>query len=369
MHFQLSIVSVLALAASSVLASEFVSQNAAARAAMLARRDASPEAPFVSQNALARQAALQRRTIELQDQAVLAPVRRAHAAHARRSVSLDGGRRFIARRATPAQLAAQQKLNEYAAQLAKTNTEWQKAVMIDLKAGKTPQNFDEFAAGQPAVSVSSSSSAHVSVSSSSEHKSTKKPASLATDEDEQDDEDEENDDDEDEDDEDEDDDEEDDDDDSGDDEEEEPTPKPAPKPKQQQPAPKPKPEPKPETPKQSSGGSNGGSSSAGGPVSKGDGTFYATGLGACGETNNDSQFIAAIAADRYDSKGVSNSSAQCGRQIEVCRGEKCTKVTVKDRCQGCKWDDLDMSPDAFKAIAKTAEGRVGITWKFLDGKP
>ena len=45
--------------------------------------------------------------------------------------------------------------------------------------------------------------------------------------------------------------------------------------------------------------SSGGSGS--GDTYSGDGTFYATGLGACGETNNDGDFIAAIGHGGFDS--------------------------------------------------------------------
>ena len=44
-------------------------------------------------------------------------------------------------------------------------------------------------------------------------------------------------------------------------------------------------------------------------------------------------------------------------------GSKSTKVTIVDRCAGCKGPtDVDMAPAAFKDLASEALGRIEITW-------
>ena len=37
-----------------------------------------------------------------------------------------------------------------------------------------------------------------------------------------------------------------------------------------------------------------------------------------------------------------------------------------DRCEGCKYWDLDFSPAAFNVLADPNLGRVDVQWEFLD---
>jgi len=142
-----------------------------------------------------------------------------------------------------------------------------------------------------------------------------------------------------------------------------PTPTPTPKTtttKQQAPAP---------SPTKASGG-NGGSGSLDGQVHTGDGTFYATGLGACGITNNDSDMIAAIAHANFDSfpgyaGGNPNNNPICGKQVTAHYQGKSVTVTITDRCGGCEEDALDFSPAAFDQLADPSIGRLhGVTWSY-----
>lgn len=83
---------------------------------------------------------------------------------------------------------------------------------------------------------------------------------------------------------------------------------PAPEPTTTKAAPTSTPKPTPTTTKTTStpqptsggGGGGGGGGGDGGPFT-GDGTFYDTGLTACGITNTDSQFIAAVSHELFDS--------------------------------------------------------------------
>lgn len=109
----------------------------------------------------------------------------------------------------------------------------------------------------------------------------------------------------------------------------------------------------------SSGGSGSGSNS-------GDGTYYDTGLGACGITSSDSDFIVAISHERFDAvnTGNPNNNPLCGKKITAYRGDKSVEVTVVDRCPGCDKNSLDFSPAAYDVLGTEAEGRIPITWDF-----
>lgn len=98
----------------------------------------------------------------------------------------------------------------------------------------------------------------------------------------------------------------------------------------------------------------------------GDGTYYSTGLGACGITNVDTDYIVAISHELFDqtSTGNPNTNPVCGRKITAFFEGKSVEVTVTDRCEGCALHDLDFSPSAFSQIADQALGRIKITWNW-----
>jgi hypothetical protein len=100
----------------------------------------------------------------------------------------------------------------------------------------------------------------------------------------------------------------------------------------------------------------------------GQGTFYGTGLGACGITNNDNQHIAAVSELLFDTypgyDGVNpNTNPLCGKMVTASYQGKSVQVALTDRCTACKITDLDFSPSAFNEIADPAVGRIsGMTW-------
>jgi hypothetical protein len=103
-----------------------------------------------------------------------------------------------------------------------------------------------------------------------------------------------------------------------------------------------------------------------GPQS-GQGTFYATGLGACGITNADTDFIAAVSFllfDTYpDYDGVNpNTNPVCNKRVQATYQGKSVTVAITDRCTGCKITDLDFSPSAFDTLANPSLGRIDIGW-------
>lgn len=69
---------------------------------------------------------------------------------------------------------------------------------------------------------------------------------------------------------------------------------------------------------------------------KGDATYYDVGLGSCGKTNSNSQLVVALSSD-------------------IMEGYK---------SKYCDKGDVDLSPTAFKKLAKLNKGRIDITWDF-----
>lgn len=136
------------------------------------------------------------------------------------------------------------------------------------------------------------------------------------------------------------------------------------------PTPTPTKEPAPATStKPSSGGGSGLSFMAG--TQTGQGTFYATGLGACGITNNDGDYIAAVSHLLFDAfpgyNGANpNNNPMCGRKVKATYKGKTVTVTLTDRCEACALTDLDFSPSAFNQLADFSVGRIsGMTWVWV----
>ncbi|KAL4077706.1 RlpA-like double-psi beta-barrel-protein domain-containing protein-containing protein [Scleroderma citrinum] len=101
----------------------------------------------------------------------------------------------------------------------------------------------------------------------------------------------------------------------------------------------------------------------------GQGTFFNTGLGACGYVNSDSDHIAAVSVDLFNSypgyDGVNpNNNPICGRQVIAHYEEKSTTVTIMDSCPGCALTDLDFTPTAFSDLANQDLGRINISWEW-----
>ena len=94
-------------------------------------------------------------------------------------------------------------------------------------------------------------------------------------------------------------------------------------------------------------------------ASSGEMTYFHPGLGACGGNHGDGDMIVAISSNRYD------AADQCGRRIKVRGDAGETVVKVVDRCVGCAPDDLDLSPEAFKAAVGTlGVGRTRASWQW-----
>lgn len=112
-----------------------------------------------------------------------------------------------------------------------------------------------------------------------------------------------------------------------------------------------------------------------GVVAQGSGqaTWYNPGLGSCGITNTNNDFIVAVPKQMYDTwpghTANPNLNPICGKAITASYNGKSIRVTVTDRCEACIGNDLDFTPGAFQAlIGPLSLGRVsGMTWQWADG--
>jgi expansin len=92
-------------------------------------------------------------------------------------------------------------------------------------------------------------------------------------------------------------------------------------------------------------------------VYSGQATYYdADGTGACGfkATPNDLD-VAALNGSQY-------KKSWCGQCVLVTGPKGMVKVRIVDLCPGCASGGLDLSEQAFGAIAAVSAGRVKITW-------
>nr|GAT43959.1 predicted protein [Mycena chlorophos] len=94
-------------------------------------------------------------------------------------------------------------------------------------------------------------------------------------------------------------------------------------------------------------------------------TYYSAGLGACGQTNGDGDFIVALNQDTF---GYSYPSEYCWKKIQMEYNGKSTQATIMDSCPGCPSPSgLDLTPGLFSYFADQSEGVIYGTWWFVDG--
>jgi len=90
----------------------------------------------------------------------------------------------------------------------------------------------------------------------------------------------------------------------------------------------------------------------------GRGTFFHPGLGACGESNTDSDAVVAIGA------GIFDSGAHCLQWVKISANGLTAFGQVVDVCESCGNGDLDMSPSLFEVFAPLSAGVVEVSWNF-----
>ncbi|KAI8076517.1 RlpA-like double-psi beta-barrel-protein domain-containing protein-containing protein [Gilbertella persicaria] len=91
----------------------------------------------------------------------------------------------------------------------------------------------------------------------------------------------------------------------------------------------------------------------------GDATYYTVGLGSCGDTNSDSEMVAALSGSLM---GSSSDGKYCGKSITIKGGSGSVTVKVVDTCPSCGEGDVDLSPAAFKELGSLSKGVIPIKW-------
>ncbi|PVU91418.1 hypothetical protein BB559_004150 [Furculomyces boomerangus] len=97
------------------------------------------------------------------------------------------------------------------------------------------------------------------------------------------------------------------------------------------------------------------------------GTYYKTGMGACGGVSKDTDLIVALNSVQYGNHWPNPNKAECCGRCVLIRNEtgKTVKARVVDKCPECVHGDLDLSPEAFKALSDLSVGRMKILWEFV----
>lgn len=99
----------------------------------------------------------------------------------------------------------------------------------------------------------------------------------------------------------------------------------------------------------------------------GDLTYYAVGLGACGEDDSGKDMTENIVAMSAATMGSqSNGNPMCGKTIKIynnANGKSSTGV-IHDKCPGCVAGSIDVSQKLFEELADLADGRIDISWNW-----
>ena len=89
---------------------------------------------------------------------------------------------------------------------------------------------------------------------------------------------------------------------------------------------------------------------------------------ACGSIHSDDELVLALNApqfDPYTPHGNPNLNTLCNKKIQVTGPYGSAEVLLVDRCPGCPYGGLDLSPAAFKAVGQNLDiGVVQGTWYF-----
>ncbi|KZT67878.1 hypothetical protein DAEQUDRAFT_728653 [Daedalea quercina L-15889] len=95
---------------------------------------------------------------------------------------------------------------------------------------------------------------------------------------------------------------------------------------------------------------------------QGDATYYETGTGACGYTDNDSDPILAISHLVYGDGG------RCNQWIQITNpaNGKSQYGQIRDECEGCGQNDIDLSPSLFQSLGEDLSvGRFTVDWHYM----
>jgi expansin (peptidoglycan-binding protein) len=92
-------------------------------------------------------------------------------------------------------------------------------------------------------------------------------------------------------------------------------------------------------------------------------TYYDVGLGACGWTNQPSDFVVAVNTAQY------SSGRHCGQRVQIRANGKTAIAEVVDECPGCEGHGLDLSEALFAHFAPKDKGVFLASWDFATAHP
>lgn len=95
-------------------------------------------------------------------------------------------------------------------------------------------------------------------------------------------------------------------------------------------------------------------------------TYYDLGLGACGWNDGGKDETEYIVALSHLVMGLqSNGNPMCNDTVTIQAGKKTLVATVRDKCMGCKADDIDGSKKLFRDLfGGLSGGRLPVKWTF-----
>ncbi|KAJ3297040.1 hypothetical protein HDU79_004883 [Rhizoclosmatium sp. JEL0117] len=93
-------------------------------------------------------------------------------------------------------------------------------------------------------------------------------------------------------------------------------------------------------------------------------TYYnpAGGLGKCGNALQDSDYVVSMNPSQY-------ADNLCGAAICVSFNGKTVQGTLQDRCAGCAYGDIDVTPPMFTTVSSLDAGRINMQWSFCNSNP
>jgi rare lipoprotein A (peptidoglycan hydrolase) len=76
--------------------------------------------------------------------------------------------------------------------------------------------------------------------------------------------------------------------------------------------------------------------------------------------------VAAIAFGHFTTPNP-NLDPMCGKRVKIMdlTTSKSIVVTVRDKCEACKMNDIDVSPSAFEKLKPKTVGRFKVVWDFI----
>ncbi|KAA1068584.1 hypothetical protein PGT21_020203 [Puccinia graminis f. sp. tritici] len=90
-------------------------------------------------------------------------------------------------------------------------------------------------------------------------------------------------------------------------------------------------------------------------------TWFKPNIGACGDTNSKSDYIVAMNEEQY------GDGQLCHKSVHIVNEASGKSVVAKvtDKCPGCDYGSLDLSPAVFKELGELRTGILPITWDLM----